>query len=233
MLFVGSAHCLSDASIVAIRKFAERGGTVRMSALAGLCDVLGDQRKVWPFKDVFGFDPWIDRDDGKVRSAKLGSGVLLYSPAPKGERFNMPEITPPYPYKYDPDPVAEREFWDETARWAASGAWWKTDAPHNVYTSLWRERDGTLAIHFLNATGVRNIPGENLTPQAPQPAFPAIARDITFTVPEGYSAWAASPDFAGKRELASVRNADGSLTVTLPASCLKAYALVRVRFNPD
>ena len=233
VLFVGSAHCLSDASIAAIRKFAERGGTVRMSALAGLCDVLGDQRKVWPFKDVFGFDPWIDRDDGRIRTARLGSGVLLYSPAPKGERFNMPEITSPYPYRYDPDPAAEREFWDETARWAAPGAWWKTDAPHNVYTSLWRERDGTLAIHFLNATGVRNTPGENLTPQAPQPAFPAIAHDITFTVPEGAGAWAVSPDFDGKRELAATRNANGSLTVTLPASCLKTYALVRVRFNPD
>jgi len=100
--------------------------------------------------------------------------------------------------------------------------------PAGVYASLWREGDGTVAIHLFNATGVRNVPGETITIDAPRPPFPPLEKDIVFTVPEGRRAVAVSPDFAGERDLAARPNADGTLTVVLPSNLLRAYVLIRV-----
>ena len=66
VLFVGASHCMTDAQVAAVRSFAERGGTVRVSTLAGMCDEFGDRRSKWPFADVFGFEPRIDRASGNL-----------------------------------------------------------------------------------------------------------------------------------------------------------------------
>lgn len=231
VLFVGSAYCLDDKGIAAIRAFAAAGGLVRLSGLAGACDEIGEKRAVWPFADVFGFEPKVDPKDLRLEERPFGKGRFVYSYAARGVPFCQPESTSPYPFKYDPDVVAERKFWDEVAAWAAPAMGWRVDAPEQVYTSLWREKDGTLVIHFLNATGVHNVPWENLTSEAPNPAFPALAKDIVFTLPKGSgsAAVATSPDFAGEKPLAAVRQTDGSLTVTLPNELLKAYVLIRVK----
>lgn len=231
ILFVGSAHCIDDKGVAAIRAYAAGGGIVRLSGLAGACDEIGEKRARWPFADVFGFEPESDPDDRRLIERKFGKGRFIYSFSPSGVRFCEPESTSPYPFKYDPDIAAERRFWDEVAAWAAPAMWWRINAPEKVYTSLWREADGTLAIHFLNATGVNNVPWENLTSEAPDPAFPALAEDIVFTLPKGTGrkAVATSPDFEGEKTLSSVANADGSLTVVLPKALLKAYVLIRVK----
>lgn len=231
ILFVGSAHCIDDKGIAAIRDYAAAGGLVRLSGLAGACDEIGEKRAVWPFADIFGFEPKSDAEDLRLVERPSGKGRYLYSFAPRGIPFCQPESTSPYPFKFDPDLVAERKFWDEVAAWAAPAMWWRIDAPEQVYTSLWREKDGTLVIHFLNATGVHNVPWENLTSEAPDPAFPALTKDIVFTLPKGLgtAALATSPDFAGEKSLPVILQSDGSLAVTLPKELLKAYTLVRVR----
>ena len=90
---------------------------------------------------------------------------------------------------------------------------WRVTAPAGVLSALWREKDGAWAAHFLNLSGVKD----------------GQTAEITFTVSEGTSAVATSPDWPGERTLAVTKGADGSLTVTLPADALQAYTLVRVR----
>lgn len=90
---------------------------------------------------------------------------------------------------------------------------WRVTAPTGVLSALWREKGGAWAAHFLNLSGVKD----------------GQTAEITFTVSEGTSAVATSPDWPGERTLAVTKGADGALTVTLPAEALKAYTLVRVR----
>lgn len=107
-------------------------------------------------------------------------------------------------------------------------AWWTVDAPDDVYTSVWREYDETITIHFLNASGTAPKIGENLAFEAPETAFAPLVHDIRFTVPEDESAVAVSPDFHGERRLKAERAPDRSLTVTLPKELLRIYTLVRI-----
>jgi len=142
-----------------------------------------------------------------------------------GELAMPPEV----PRKYgQPDAVAFCGSPDNMVR--AGAEVWRVDAPGKVFTTLWREADGTLVAHFLNATGCDDLKvGERCTFDSPKVPFPALEKDIVFTVPGGEAATAYSPDFAfGGRPLATRRNADGTLTVTLPKELLKGYALVKI-----
>ena len=235
VLFVGASHCLSDGQVAAIRAFAESGGVVRLSALAGACDEMGDRRAAWPFRDVFGFEPKIDMDSSELVERPFGKGRIIYSPAPRGAAFEMKSITAGYPCWYDPDLKKESGFRKEVAGWSAPAKWWDVVAPEQVYTSVWRERDGTLAIHFLNLTGVRNRPWETVTAAAPSPAFPPLADDITFTIraPSDSRASATSPEFTGGRPLRVVPAGDGRVMVTVPKELFRAYVLVRVYGGGD
>ena len=228
-LFVGAAHCLSDRAIASVRAFAERGGTVWLSAKAGLFDERGDARAVWPFNDVFGFAPTLEPRSRKVVTRPCGKGRIVYTPALRGEECFLPEQSPSRVCQARPSAAADANFRREMADWTKDASWWRIKASDKVYTAVWREKDGSVVIHFLNLTGVPDVQvGETPSSRAPDPAFPSLAEDLVFTVPEGRSAVAVSPDFAGARALSAVRNADGTLTVTLPVALLRAYTLVRV-----
>ena len=228
-LFVGASECLSDASIAAIRRFAARGGAVRLAALAGTRDEIGTPRKEWPFKDVFGFEPVEDRK-GSVEVRTLGKGRIAYDPTRRGEEFEFQELGPRTVNKFNPDPVREKAFRDELAAFTRDCSVWKVDAPDKVYTAMWKERNGNTVIHFLN--GMACVPPLGVLPPAdpPENPFPELAADIVFTLPFKVSeATAASPDFDGVRRLEAKRNPDGTCTITLPKGLLKAYTLVRIR----
>ena len=153
--------------------------------------------------------------------------ALMPSAAP----FCANEVSPPRVWSFDPDLAAEAAFRAKLAEMVKDATVWTVrGAPDKVYTALWREKDGTLVIHFLNSTGTNIKPGEKMTPAAPNPAFPALKEDIVFTLPvaEGSTVTATSPDFDGGRPLSVVRNGDGTATVTLPRELLKVYVVVKV-----
>ena len=56
LLFIGSANCLSDDQLKAIKDFARQGGTVITGATAGWQDEIGNLRSKWGFADVYGYD---------------------------------------------------------------------------------------------------------------------------------------------------------------------------------
>ena len=55
-IYLVNDRCMTDEEIKGIREFAANGGTVYMSFHCGSADELGFGRKVWPFKDVFGYE---------------------------------------------------------------------------------------------------------------------------------------------------------------------------------
>ena len=230
VLFIGSAHCLAASQVAAVREFAESGGLVRLSTLAGACDELGERRKVWPFADVFGFEPRADADSAELVERPYGKGRMVYSAAPRGAAFERQSVTAGTIREAAPDAAAEAAFRREIMHWTEGAQVWSVSAPENVYTSVWRERDGTVAIHFLNATGVREVPGETVRAQAPSPAFPPLSEDVVFSIPAPASAVAVamSPDFEGVRNLVVGKDGSGRARVVLPRDCLKAYTLVRI-----
>ena len=230
VLFVGTSNCLSDGEVETIRAFARAGGTVYLSALAGTCDELGIARPAWAFRDVFGFDASFGGEERRGDVA-YGKGRFVYTSRQKGDPLWAREVHPPGKGKFDPDPAAEKAFADELRELTKDAAWWRVRAPEKVYATVWRERDGATAIHFLNATGCDLPPGVASDMNAPDPAFPALGDDIVFTVPFGSvrSVTVVSPDFKGARELPFKVNSKGRTTVRLPKDALKAYAIVRIR----
>lgn len=213
VLFVGTAQCLSDAEIAAIRAFAAKGGRVYMTETAGTRDEIGGKRATPAFASA-------------LRDPKSNIALM-----PSAAPFEANEVSPPRVWSFDPDLTAEAAFRVKLAEMVKGATIWTVrGAPDKVYTALWREKDGTLVVHFLNSTGTNIKPGEKMGPEAPDPAFPALTEDIVFTLPvaEDAAVTAASPDFDGTRPLAVVRNGDGTATVTLPRELLKTYAIVKI-----
>ncbi len=230
VLFVGAAHCLSDGQVAAVRAFAERGGVVRLSTLACTCDEFGDRRAKWPFADVFGFEPRIDRSSRELVSRSCGKGRVVYSAAPRGEPFQMDSLKVGAQVAFAPDAAEEAAFREEVARWSEGAKWWEVSAPDKVYTSVWREANGALAVHLFNTTGVDNKPGEKIVSNAPVPAYPKVDADIDFTVPVqgAVRVSATSPEFDGVRMLEASQVAGGRVKVTIPKGMLGAYLFVRI-----
>ena len=157
---------------------------------------------------------------------------MIYCTGLRGEPFSCNELCPGKGRvcTFDPDRNRERTFRAELEKLFGSVRVWSVDAPERVYTTLWKEKDGSIVVHFLNATGVREHPGELLDNKAPDPAFPDLEKDVVFSIeaPAAKSVTAASPDFFGVRDLRFSRSDSGVLTVTLPKELLKVYALVRI-----
>ena len=73
-------------------------------------------------------------------------------------------------------------------------------------------------------------PGDILVHPAPEPAFPPIPQDITFTLPAPNcrEVLAYSPEFDERKKLSFTSNAD-AITVTVPKGLFQTYLLIRLR----
>ncbi|MBQ6472114.1 MAG: hypothetical protein IJJ33_09035 [Victivallales bacterium] len=254
VLSLGSSACISDKERDAIMQFAQDGGTVMLTTVAGLCDETGLERKAWPFADVFGFTPkyfsaWSVKEidglpcDVPVRTflnpashnilceeRPYGKGRLIYRALDWEALFMQAEKSAREKWNYIERDALEERFRNHLAVQLASVAYWEVEAPSQVYTAIWKEADGTRCIHFLNATGVKMKTGEILDDRAPSPAFPPLGKDITFRVPGmATEVTAASPSFEGVRPLAFENHADNTSSVTLPAELALQYVIVKVK----
>ena len=209
VLFLGEAQCLSDAEVAAVRAFAAKGGTVRLSTRAGTLDEFGLPRTGRPFPEGANY---------VYADTSHGAPYLL------GETWNKKVWT------LDIDSRKEAAFMREIEDWAAKGRSWRIAAPYGVFSSVWKEKGGAYAVQFLNGTGVRMKFGDPIPNESPDPAFPSVDEDIVITAPAsaGNAAVAVSPDFTGERRLEVKDNADGTVAVTLPKGTLRAYVLVRL-----
>ena len=210
VLFLGEAQCLSDAEVAAVKAFAARGGTVRLSTRAGTRDEFGLPRTARPFDGLDNF---------------------VFADASHGAPFELRENWQKKVWELDYTDAEERTFRDEISRWAAKGWNWRVDAPDKVFTSIWREKDGAFVVQLLNGTGVNMRKGDAVVTEAPDPAFPPLPADVLIRVPAGIvcTACASSPDFRGVRRLVVEVQADGRRSIRLPRELVRTYALVRIR----
>ena len=88
VLYIGSSSCLSDQQVDAIKKFAERGGTIIMNTFAGTRDANGDLRKKWPFEKIMGFSPAAGMQE--VRSISDGKASII----PEERKLSAAELVP-------------------------------------------------------------------------------------------------------------------------------------------
>ena len=240
VLVLGESECLSDAQVAAIRAFAERGGTVVLSAATGLFDALGERRRPAAFGDVTGYDPsgaakaepCAADEVPDCRVTAFGRGRFAYFPKLAAARFYQPEIDVGQKWDFAPDPSAVAAFRKILSDLIGEAAWWRTDAPEGMFAGLWHQADGAIAVHLLNATGIAPAVGDAVKGRAPSPAFPPLVRDVTFDLPADgdVRAEATRPEFAGARALQVRRVRDGWVRVTVPRDLFRAYLLVRVRF---
>ncbi len=212
-LMVCASGCLSDAEIKVIRGFAERGGIVQMSTIAGYFDEFGKKRDNWPFADIMGFSTQhssampktdsIDTGNGVVKleaplasfvpakyaidplgvEKPYGKGRFFYRAVPLAAKFNAHETSAGGTWSYNADPLLETYFRQRVATLLKPASYWQVTLPDKVYTAIWREANGSQVIHFLNATGTNIKFGETMKNTAPEPAFPQLAEDVVFTIP--------------------------------------------------
>ncbi len=258
-LVVGGAGCLSDEQIQAIRGFAERGGTVYLTTVAGLFDQYGTLRKSWPFADHFGFTPkssslsqitQLDVHGRKLQLAKplkvflpetdvtnplrvtvpCGKGQIVYCPLAIASEFYEVEASHLSIWKYNPDQELEALYQTELTELFAPFRHWSLDAPQRVFSAIWQEADGALVVHLLNGLGACMKPGDRLVHPAPDPAFPPIPQDITFTIPvqKCREVLAYSPEFDGAKPLRFTVNRS-TATVAVPQGTFLTYLLIRLR----
>lgn len=210
VLFLCGSECLSDRAVADVRAFAARGGTVQMSETAGTCDEFGLERAENPFRDL--------------------PGKVVRRPASWATPYHMAELKPPQTSRFEPGTPGEMAFRKEVSEIVGDATVWTTDAPDMVYSGLWREADGTVAIQFLNATGGGWPVGEVVQVNLRGPVFPPLERDVSFTI----RSWrevrvtVAGPGLVGERELAAVRRGT-ELAVVVPHDALRTYAIVRIR----
>jgi hypothetical protein len=162
-------------------------------------------------------------------SRPYGKGRILYQTAPLPAALFESEGVLNKPWLFELDETLA-QFCRETYRAVfADALHWQTDAPPKVYTTLYSQGDAT-AIHFLNGGGANLKKGQPMTYAAPNPAWPALPKDITFTIPcaKASEVYAASPDFQGRKPIPFTIK-DGRLTATLPKSLLHAYTIVWVK----
>ena len=112
---------------------------------------------------------------------------------------------------------------------APADSGFKVKAPEGVYTTWYKTADGDV-IHLLNATGGNAKLGQVMKGTTPEVPFPAIQEDIEISIPASgaKNIYAASPDFAGRKELKYQFNGK-TLSITLPKELLKAYTLIWIK----
>ena len=187
------------------------GGVLQMVSIAGRCNEFGALRTENPFE-------WL-------------KGCVIRCPTPWATPFAMSELCSPRVCEFNPDPVKEAEFRREVGKIVGDYAIWETDAPDKVFATLWKERDGAVAIQFLNGTGGGWPPGEKVAPTPRGAVFPPLDRDVAFSFPFGGTAnvVVAGPDIEGEVSLNSACSVDGTVSAVLPRSLFRTYAIVRLR----
>lgn len=165
-----------------------------------------------------------------VTVVPYGRGKFIFHHIPFGAALAAAEYTPGEKYQFALDPQLA-QFYRALLRSEFSGAdaGFTTDAPAEVYTSLYTQNDAAV-VHFLNASGATIKTGEVMRNGAPKVPFPPLKQDIRFTVRRDRVAevYAVSPDFQERKKL-DFQFADGHCSVTLPKEYLKAYTLVFIR----
>jgi hypothetical protein len=238
-------------------QFARNGGTVLITGNSGIYDENGRLRKVWAFEDIFQqspsaapamvrrfalpgtervsvsepvrFFPLKNRREHML-TQDYGKGKLFYLNIMLGSALYAAEGTPGRMWTFKLDPQVDKIYRDLLNKITAGAQCWQINAPEMVLTSLYKQENQVVA-HFLNATGCVNTAGEPMKADLPDPAFPAIAEDITFTLPGKYqSAYAVSPDFAGRQALETVFDPAANTTcITLKKELFKVYTIVFVQ----
>jgi len=173
-------------------------------------------------------------DAGRIVPAILrknyGKGRFIHHAAMLTAPLAALEYTINQKCQFKNDPVLDR-FCKELLRseFAGADAGLRTDAPESVYLTWYRGDDGDI-LHFLNASGGNPACGQVIPAKSPKVPFPALARDITVSLPAMAvkEAYAVSPDFPGRKAL-TVKQENGKLTLTLPKELLKAYTIVRLK----
>ena len=113
---------------------------------------------------------------------------------------------------------------------AAPAKVWSVKAPRLVLSELYRDKDGLYAAHFLNTTGTENVKLGEVVRGIKGEVWPAIMEDVVFTMRDGNvkTAYAVSPDFAGRKEL-EIKHVGSQAEITLPKELLKAYTIVYIK----
>ena len=160
---------------------------------------------------------------------EYGAGTFYYQPITLAFHLNAPEGYVAKPFDFAVNPWLDKVLRGVLSQIMHDALYWETDAPDLVLTTLYRQ-DDELLVHFLNATAGPVPKDETVKYGVPEPAFPPMEKDITFTLPcpNVSRAYAVSPDFAGERELAFACQ-DGKTTVILPKELLYVYTIVKVK----
>ena len=161
--------------------------------------------------------------------AKLGKGRMIFLTVPYATSLFHQEVGHNKPFPHDYDEVMAGLFRQYLGTLMSDARVWTVDAPTKVHTEIYRQGDSRV-LHFLNGTGNRYKKGDMVSTKPPQPAFPRIAHDITFSLPAENvkEVYAVSPDFQGHQPLRFTISGN-MMTVTLPARLLKAYTIVWIK----
>jgi hypothetical protein len=208
VLVLGESQCLSDAEIESVKEFASRGGVVRLSKRAGIRNEIGELRASSPFDNA--------------------AAGFVFSDESLGAQFELDENWYDLKWGLKDDEISKAAFKKQVATWTVNADSWKINAPEKVFTSVWKESSGAYVVHLLNGTGVNMKFGDEVPPEAPDPAFPPIEDAIEIISPKCIKAVAYSPDFDGGRELESEKSSDGKFRIVLPSGGLNVYTLIRI-----
>ena len=158
-----------------------------------------------------------------------GKGRMLYQTVTIGASLYAQEGTVGQDWRYNHDPALEALYKQILQRILGDTPWWRTDAPDRIHTTILRQPDA-LTIHFLNGAASYLKHGEIMPEFCPNPAWPPLQQDISFTIPcdAAKEVYAVSPDFQGRKPIPFFL-ANGKLTATLPKALLKAYTIVWIK----
>lgn len=170
-----------------------------------------------------------------ILAARIGKGHFVWAAPSVGMENFEADGRHTRGWHYRENPQLLNEFQKLLLPLAGELSFRPIAIPQAVKVRVHRDKPAfgeTTYVHLYNATGavVREL-GKLMTLTPPADPFPALSEDVIFEVKvaEGnYKAVLASPDYPQILNLAVKRVNDNTVRVTVPASALKAYALVRI-----
>ncbi|HWQ55475.1 MAG TPA: alpha-amylase family protein [Bryobacteraceae bacterium] len=224
VLILPESQCLSDAQLVAIRRFVEGGGGLVATGMAGLYDhwrrlrvTPGLAGMVAGQRPARAYQEQVEREEesGVPSRSQYGGGRVVYFPAVPFDG-PLPEMEPYFT-------ISSRHFWKaptnwreiaKAVRWAARGGVpLEVGGPEYLIANLTAHPSRRQTVIHLVNYGYRQTPSIKQIP-------------VRYRLPEGgrfREARLVSPDFPGSRTL-SAKVAEGMVEFTLPE--LKVYSAV-------